>query len=161
MNCGLPNSIPRLIGLSSAPPRRSISLRPTSGRLLVGRTFEALHDFGVLRGGHFYTHEFRHVVIDIHAPGLTQTDVLEGKASCYIVCFTEARPNHQCRCRVPIVPFDVYPDEKEVGCIETSNILTFLNFLSRPDAIAHQDFQSRLFYKLSNGTPNTPKATPT
>jgi hypothetical protein len=51
----------------------------------------------------------------------------KAKLPAIIVCFTEARPNHQCRRGVPI-------DETEVGCIETSNILSLLNFLSRPDA---------------------------
>jgi hypothetical protein len=44
------------------------------------------------RGGHLYTHEFRHVVINVHAPGLTQTDVLEGKAPCYYSVFHRGTP---------------------------------------------------------------------
>ncbi|KAJ7368329.1 hypothetical protein DFH08DRAFT_947254 [Mycena albidolilacea] len=77
----------------------------------------------------------------------------KAKPPAIIACFTEARPNHQCRRRVPIVPFDVYPDEKEVGCLDTSNILSLLDFLSRPDAKPTFSQAVEWYTEYTNATP--------
>ncbi|KAJ7880357.1 hypothetical protein B0H14DRAFT_3434603 [Mycena olivaceomarginata] len=60
-----------------------------ANRILVGRTFEALHDSGVDYGGLSGFDIFRHAIIDISAPGLTRDDPPE--------C-------HQCMRRVPVLP---------------------------------------------------------
>ncbi|KAJ7175643.1 hypothetical protein C8R46DRAFT_1030680 [Mycena filopes] len=52
----------------------------TFPRILVGRTFEALHDYGVDHGGLGNSEKFRHVVVDLDAPGLSKEDWLNGKA---------------------------------------------------------------------------------
>ncbi|KAF7337883.1 hypothetical protein MVEN_02011400 [Mycena venus] len=103
-----------------------------ANRILVGRTFEALHDFGVDHGGLDSPSEFRHVIIDVYAPGLTKEAVMEGKAPCYMVGFSEARANHRCARRLPIVPLDTCPDREEVGCAEIRTVISFLKFLQRP-----------------------------
>ncbi|KAJ6583982.1 hypothetical protein DFH09DRAFT_1275035 [Mycena vulgaris] len=62
---------------------------------LQDTTFEALHDYGIDHGGLNSSDDIRHAIIDVHAPGLAHTDLLDGKAPCHIVHFSDARANHQ------------------------------------------------------------------
>ncbi|KAJ6561122.1 hypothetical protein DFH09DRAFT_1279366 [Mycena vulgaris] len=100
-----------------------------ANRILVGRTFEALHDYGIDHGGLRCGYDFRHVIIGIHAPGLNWDDLLNGKAPCYIVDFAEARATHQCTRKVPILPLDAFLRDKEVGCVEITDVLVLLKFM--------------------------------
>ncbi|KAJ7355611.1 hypothetical protein DFH08DRAFT_852995 [Mycena albidolilacea] len=104
-----------------------------ANRILVGRTFEALHDSGVDYGGLSGFDIFRHVIIDISAPGLTRDDLLNGKAPCYITGFSEAHISHQCMRRVPVLPLGSYLPAKEVRCEEISHVLVLLDFMKRAD----------------------------
>ncbi|KAF7337840.1 hypothetical protein MVEN_02006900 [Mycena venus] len=102
-----------------------------ANRILVGRTFEALHDYGVDHGGLNDFDNFRHVIIDIHAPGLSREDLLNGKAPCYITCFSEAHVKHSCTRRVPVLPLGSYISAEDVGCNEISDVLLLLDFKKR------------------------------
>ncbi|KAJ7368489.1 hypothetical protein DFH08DRAFT_831539 [Mycena albidolilacea] len=104
-----------------------------ANRILVGRTFEALHDSGVDYGGLSGFDIFRHVVIDISAPGLTRDDLLNGKAPCYITGLSEAHISHQCMRRVPVLPLGSYLPAEEVRCEEISHVLVLLGFMKRSD----------------------------
>ncbi|KAJ7078583.1 hypothetical protein B0H15DRAFT_933751 [Mycena belliarum] len=104
-------------------------LNTLANRLLVARTYEALHDYGYEHGGMRSNHPFRHAIIDIHAPGLTPADRLNGKAPCYIVGFSEARAHHECKRKIPFLPLDTYLPPATVGCLEIANALTQLNFV--------------------------------
>ncbi|KAJ7439234.1 hypothetical protein FB451DRAFT_1570061 [Mycena latifolia] len=55
-------------------------LNTQADRILVGRAFEALHDHGIDHRGIRNVRDFRHALVDDHAPGLTQADLLNGKA---------------------------------------------------------------------------------
>ncbi|KAF8166591.1 hypothetical protein K438DRAFT_1857002 [Mycena galopus ATCC 62051] len=104
-----------------------------ANRILVGRTFEALHDSGVDFGGLSDRGLFRHVVIDVHAPGLTRDDLLNGRAPCYITGFSEAHISHQCMRRVPVLPLGSYLSAEEAQCKEIWQVLVLLGFLKRVD----------------------------
>ncbi|KAJ6504684.1 hypothetical protein C8R47DRAFT_1192579 [Mycena vitilis] len=107
-----------------------------ANRILVGRTFEALHDAGFCLGDLRWRDAFRHVIIDIDAPGLSLEDLLNGKAPCRLVGFSEAEAGHSCLRRVPILPLDCYLSPKEVGCEEpeVADILVLINFTKRANA---------------------------
>ncbi|KAJ7709825.1 hypothetical protein B0H17DRAFT_239879 [Mycena rosella] len=107
---------------------RHTKLDTQANRILVGRAFEALHDYGVDHGGLNYRSDFRHVLIDIFAPGLTGAGIMNGKAPCYIVDFSEASAGHLCARKLPVLPLDAFPDTKEVGCREIADLLILLNF---------------------------------
>ncbi|KAJ7672775.1 hypothetical protein B0H17DRAFT_1083948 [Mycena rosella] len=98
-------------------------------RILIGRTFEALHDFGIDHGGLPSPYDLRHVLIDVHAPGLSRSDLLDGKAPCYIVDFSEARANHECTRKLPILPTDMFLRDAQVGCVEITDALRMLKFM--------------------------------
>ncbi|KAJ6473569.1 hypothetical protein C8R47DRAFT_715228 [Mycena vitilis] len=101
-----------------------------ANRILIGRTFEALHDYGVHWGGLEGSKAgFRHAVIDIHSPGLSREDLLNGKAPCYIVGFSEASIGHDCMRRVPILPLGSYLRDEQIGCAEIADILILLEFM--------------------------------
>jgi hypothetical protein len=102
-------------------------------RILVGSTLEALHDHGVHRGGLGNFDNFRHVIIDVHAPGLSREDLLNGKAPCYIVGFSEAYATHHCTRKLPILPLGSYIPLKEVGCDEIASALILLGFMKKSD----------------------------
>ncbi|KAJ7804489.1 hypothetical protein B0H14DRAFT_2883860 [Mycena olivaceomarginata] len=104
------------------------NLNTEANRMLVGRTLEALHDYGVEHGELGLACDLRHVVIDVHAPALTEEDVLNGNAPCYIVGFAEAS-DHHCGRRLPILPLDAFVDAKEMGCNEVANTTYLLKFM--------------------------------
>ncbi|KAJ6585404.1 hypothetical protein B0H19DRAFT_1109552 [Mycena capillaripes] len=102
-----------------------------ANRILVGRTFEALHDYGVHWGRLKNLVDFRHAIIDVNAPGLSNEDLLNGKAPCYIVGFSEAQANHECARRVPVIPLGSFLPIKEVGCEEIASLLLLFKFMRR------------------------------
>ncbi|KAJ6584103.1 hypothetical protein DFH09DRAFT_266631 [Mycena vulgaris] len=128
-----------------------------ANRILIGRTFEALHDCGVDHGAIRNPSDFRHVLIDTRVPGLTRADMLNGKARCYIVDFARAHAKHRCERRVPILPHDRYLRLKEVGCGGISDILILLDFYnsrwpttSASAALEWHTKYSQLYPDLSN-----------
>ncbi|KAJ7078594.1 hypothetical protein B0H15DRAFT_860205 [Mycena belliarum] len=100
-----------------------------ANRMLVARTCEALHDYGYEHGGMADSYALRHVLIDIHAPGLAPADRLNGKAPCYIVGFSDARAGHRCNRTVPIVPLEVRLPDETVGCQEIADLLRVFKFV--------------------------------
>ncbi|KAJ6585405.1 hypothetical protein B0H19DRAFT_1059636 [Mycena capillaripes] len=102
-----------------------------ANRVLVGRTFEALHDQDIHWGSLRSSTDFRHAIIDVNAPGLSKEDLLNGKAPCYIVGFSQAQANHECRRRVPILPLGSYLSIKEVGCKEIADVSLLLKFMEK------------------------------
>ncbi|KAJ7913555.1 hypothetical protein B0H13DRAFT_491393 [Mycena leptocephala] len=104
-----------------------------ANRILVGSTLEALHDHGVHRGGLGNFDNFRHVIIDVHVPGLSQEDLLNGKAPCYVVGFSEAYATHYCTRKLPILPLGSYIPLEEVGCDEIASALILLGFMKKSD----------------------------
>jgi len=100
---------------------------------------------------------FRHVTIDVNAPGLTRDDLLNGKAPCYITCFSEAHADHQCMRTVPVLPLGSYLPRKEVKCDEVSDVLFLLDFMKEEttpvaasDAIAWHVKYSKLHPDADN-----------
>ncbi|KAJ7160094.1 hypothetical protein C8R46DRAFT_362669 [Mycena filopes] len=106
-----------------------------ANRILVGRTFEALHDYGVDHGGLGNSEKFRHVVVDLDAPGLSRADRLNGKAPCYIVDFSEAERDHVCRRKLPILPLGSFLYPNEVGCTEIGSALILLDLMQKSDKL--------------------------
>ncbi|KAJ7728847.1 hypothetical protein DFH07DRAFT_1066344 [Mycena maculata] len=100
-----------------------------ANRILVGRTMELLHDYGVTHGGIVYPADRRHLILDVDAPGLSRADLLNGKAPCYIVDFGDARTRHACTRRVPVLPLDALLFPKQVGCAELADVLELLEFM--------------------------------
>ncbi|KAJ7464827.1 hypothetical protein B0H11DRAFT_2051554 [Mycena galericulata] len=105
-------------------------------RILVGRTLEILHDFHVTHGGVVYPPDFRHVILDVEAPGLSREDLLNGKAPCYIVDFSEARARHACARRLPVLPLDAYVYAQEMGCAELAKVTYRLGFMKQTRRLA-------------------------
>ncbi|KAJ7728846.1 hypothetical protein DFH07DRAFT_969747 [Mycena maculata] len=101
-----------------------------ANRILVGRTMELLHDYGVIHGGVVYPPDFRHLILDMDAPGLSPADRLNGKAPCYIVDFADARARHACAPRLPVLPLDAYVNAGEVGCAELAKVTYRLGFMA-------------------------------
>ncbi|KAK7062213.1 hypothetical protein R3P38DRAFT_2834098, partial [Favolaschia claudopus] len=136
-----------------------------ANRILVGRTFEDLHDCGVDFGGVSGAFVFRQVMLDIEDPNLTRDDILNGGAACYITGYSEAIIGHNCMRRLPILPLGSYIPSEEVGCHEIAQVLLLIGFMdddddtddtnkrvSPADAIKwHQDYSAR-FPKMRNGT---------
>jgi hypothetical protein len=116
----------------SSPSLYCISLiHPYS--ILVGRTFEALHDHGVQWGNLADFEDFRHAIIDVNAPGLSREDLLNGKAPCYIVGFSEAYATHYCMRKLPILPLGSYVPLEEVCCDEIASVLILLDFMEKSE----------------------------
>ncbi|KAJ6484348.1 hypothetical protein C8R47DRAFT_1321448 [Mycena vitilis] len=99
-----------------------------ANRILVGRTFEVLHDSGFEHGDLRGEDGFRHVIIDIHAPGLSHEDLLNGKAPCYLVGFSEGQ-KHRCARKVPVLPLGSYLSVQDVGCEEIADVLLLIKFM--------------------------------
>ncbi|KAJ7617502.1 hypothetical protein DFH06DRAFT_1483551 [Mycena polygramma] len=108
-------------------------LNTEANRILVGRKFEILHDSGIHFGGLGDFINLRHAVIDISAPRLSEEDLLNGKAPCYIVGFSDALANHQCKRKLPVVPLGSFPRSHEVGCDEIESALILLGFVNKAD----------------------------
>ncbi|KAK7038230.1 hypothetical protein R3P38DRAFT_2905120, partial [Favolaschia claudopus] len=98
-----------------------------ANRISVGRAYEKLHDFGFEHGVFTTSGAFRHVLIDMYAPGLTEQDALNGKAPCYIVGFSEASANHHCRRTLPVLPYDAGSLRPNMCCDEITTVLYGLN----------------------------------
>ncbi|KAJ7100138.1 hypothetical protein B0H15DRAFT_1018416 [Mycena belliarum] len=105
------------------------TLNTEANRILVGRSYEALHDFGIYCGGLHRSHDFRHVLLDLSAPGMTRAQRLNGEAPCYIVDFSEARADHDCKRTVPVLPLGSILSPKLVGCREMTDALFLLKFM--------------------------------
>ncbi|KAJ7100148.1 hypothetical protein B0H15DRAFT_927685 [Mycena belliarum] len=116
------------------------TLNTEANRILVGRSYEALHDFGIHCGGLDRVHDFRHVLLDLSAPGLTRAQRLNGEAPCYIVDFSEARADHDCKRTVPVLPLGSILSWDVVGCREITDALFLLKFmpLIKPSPSAKQ-----------------------
>ncbi|KAJ7627549.1 hypothetical protein DFH06DRAFT_1141711 [Mycena polygramma] len=99
-----------------------------ANRILIARTFEALHDSGFQHGDIISRTSLRHVVIDVDAPGLSKVDLLNGKARCYIVGFSKAQANHRCKRKLPILPINSTLSFEQAGCKEAADVLLFLKF---------------------------------
>lgn len=133
---------------------------------------EALHDYGVTHGGVVFPADFRHLTLDVDAPGLSSAGRLNGKARCYIVDFAEAR-QHQCGRRLPVLPLDALLNSNEFGCAELANVTYLLKFMktshrcmlfglirpTRTHVIQCPPIARRT--RLFSGTPNTPNVFPT
>ncbi|KAF7323772.1 hypothetical protein MKEN_00598300 [Mycena kentingensis (nom. inval.)] len=117
--CGVPFS--RLLGT----PYDTLE-----NRLLIGRTFEMLHDHGILYDSHLLTQLMRHVLIDIHDPAVAPDThkLLMGMAPCYIVSFPTAAAQHVCQRKTPILPLGSYVPRADYGCRELENVLFSLDF---------------------------------
>ncbi|KAK7038223.1 hypothetical protein R3P38DRAFT_3262682 [Favolaschia claudopus] len=111
---------------------RSTKFNTEANRINVGRAYEKLHDVGIVHGDFKSTREFRHAIVDLFAPGLTEKDALNGKAPCYLVGFSEASANHSCTPRLPILPLDSCPSLHEVGCAELCSVFFLLDFAKPP-----------------------------
>ncbi|KAJ7728853.1 hypothetical protein DFH07DRAFT_998713 [Mycena maculata] len=117
-----------------------------ANRILVGRTLEMLHDFGVIHGGVGYRADFRHLILDVDAPGLSHADLLNGKAPCYIVDFANTRSRHACTRRLPVLPLDAHVIAGEVGCPELMRVTHLLGFMKNlprlsPDSKTYKALQ--------------------
>ncbi|KAJ6484355.1 hypothetical protein C8R47DRAFT_552566 [Mycena vitilis] len=99
-----------------------------ANRILIARTFEALHDSGFQHGDIISRTSLRHVVIDVDAPNLSKADLLNGKARCYIVGFSKAQANHRCKRKLPILPINSTLSFELAGCKEAADVLLFLKF---------------------------------
>ncbi|KAJ6504662.1 hypothetical protein C8R47DRAFT_1103103 [Mycena vitilis] len=134
------------------------SINTEENRILIGRTFESLHDYGVVHGNPHNIADLRHVLIDVNAPGLTTDDLLAGKAPCYVVGFSEALARHRCKRTLPIIPLGSYIPKTSVRCKEVGSILLLLDFMM-PDnldvptasqALEWHDKYSKMYPDQSN-----------
>ncbi|KAJ7094504.1 hypothetical protein B0H15DRAFT_125628 [Mycena belliarum] len=105
-----------------------------ANKVLIGRSFEALHDLGIDHGGLRNREDLRHALIDVDAPGLSQADLLNGRARCYIVDFSDAHANHLCTRKLPILPHHTFLWNTPVGCAEISGALFLFGFVQCPNA---------------------------
>ncbi|KAF7323780.1 hypothetical protein MKEN_00599100 [Mycena kentingensis (nom. inval.)] len=124
--CGVPFS--RLLGTA---------YDTLENRLLVGRTFEMLHDHGILYDSHSFTKLLGHVLIDIHDPAVASDPhkLLTGMAPCYIVSFPTAAAHHACQRKIPVVPLGSYVRHGDYGCRELVKVLFALDFFEPRDDI--------------------------
>ncbi|KAF7299636.1 hypothetical protein HMN09_00969000 [Mycena chlorophos] len=93
-------SITDWCGISWQSLRRT-RYNTVANRLLIGRTFEMLHDIGVeLNGSMENYRDFANVMLDFDDPLATEDIRLNGRARCYIVSFSKAEM-HQPFSRLP------------------------------------------------------------
>ncbi|KAJ7160110.1 hypothetical protein C8R46DRAFT_363040 [Mycena filopes] len=111
-----------------------------ANRILVGRTFEALHDFGVDHGG----------------LGLSKEDRLSGKAPCYIVGFSEAERDHVCGRKLPILPLGSFLHPDDVGCSEIGSALILLDLMQKSDKLHSASEVLDWYTKYSERHPDAP-----
>ncbi|KAJ7632892.1 hypothetical protein FB45DRAFT_913805 [Roridomyces roridus] len=99
-----------------------------ANRERIGRTLEMMHDLGVNHGD--MSHDMRHVLLDIHEPGLVPADgdLHNGRIAPYVTGFSAATI-HKCRRRLPIVPLDAFPKGTENDCCEVLDFLCHLDFV--------------------------------
>ncbi|KAJ7160097.1 hypothetical protein C8R46DRAFT_1353879 [Mycena filopes] len=127
-----------------------------ANRILVGRMFEALHDYGVDHGGLGNSEKFRHVVVDLYAPGLSETDRLSGKARCFIVSFSEADGDHLCNRKLPILPMGPFRRVTDAGCSEIGSAIVLLKLLKNSDKVIPSSELLNWHTKYSERHPDTP-----
>ncbi|KAJ6484350.1 hypothetical protein C8R47DRAFT_552457 [Mycena vitilis] len=123
-------SITQWCGVSWHGLARTV-MNTEANRILVARTFEALHDSGFQHGDITDSASFRHVTLDLDTPGLSKADLLNGKAPCRIVGFSNARAKHRCNRKLPILPVSSSLPFEQAGCEEAADVLLFLDFTRR------------------------------
>ncbi|KAJ7741363.1 hypothetical protein B0H16DRAFT_1890542 [Mycena metata] len=128
-----------------------------ANRILVGRTVEALHDYGIVLGDLESTTDNRQFVFDLNAPGLTRADVLNGQTPCYIVGFSDAEANHKCQRKLPILPHGSFVPFEKFGCREIACVSSILGFMkksktstSASTALQWYDEYSKRYPTMSN-----------
>ncbi|KAJ6543907.1 hypothetical protein B0H19DRAFT_1380288 [Mycena capillaripes] len=104
-------------------------LNTEANRILVGRTFEALHDYGIQHGSIDLACDFRHVILAVDDPALSEDDARNGKAACFIADFATAIPTHDCKRHLPVLPLDAFADAEQFGCLELAKVNHMLNFM--------------------------------
>ncbi|KAJ6536566.1 hypothetical protein DFH09DRAFT_1283778 [Mycena vulgaris] len=109
--------------------RTDSEMNTEANKILVGRTLEALHDYGVTHGGVKNPSDLRHIILDIDAPWLSQEDRRNGRALCYVVDFAAARFNHGCARKLPVLPLDAFVNAEDVGCSELVTVAYLLKFV--------------------------------
>ncbi|KAJ7069615.1 hypothetical protein C8F01DRAFT_1113377 [Mycena amicta] len=101
--------------------------------VLVGRTFEMLHDIGVnLNGSMGVKGDLRQVLLDVDDPWMTREDFETGRARCFVVGFSEATI-HVCERKVPVLPLGSLVFPQHLGCHELGNLCFLLGFMDRTD----------------------------
>ncbi|KAJ7741365.1 hypothetical protein B0H16DRAFT_1694062 [Mycena metata] len=126
-------------------------------RILVGRTFEALHDYGIALGGLRSSTDTRHFLFDINTPGLTKTNILNGRTPCYVVGFSDVEANHECQRKLPILPHGSFVPFEKVGCREIASVSCMLKFMKKSEpatsasvALQWHDEYSKRYPTMSN-----------
>nr|GAT52240.1 predicted protein [Mycena chlorophos] len=113
-------------------------------RLLVGRTFEMLHDIGIqLDGVVADSGDFRHVLFDVDDPGVSPDLIFKSG-------------NHKCGRKIPIVPTGPI---HACGCEELDSVLFLLGFskpleapISADDAVKWYEEYARRHPSYSNSS---------
>ncbi|KAF7299580.1 hypothetical protein HMN09_00963300 [Mycena chlorophos] len=101
-----------------------------ANRLLVGRTFEQLHDLGIqLTRSMGCTDNYCQVLLDIEHPSATPERCFDGRARCYVVSFSNASV-HNCQRKLPVLPIarSLFNDPL-FGCDELSNVSALMGFM--------------------------------
>nr|GAT52260.1 predicted protein [Mycena chlorophos] len=125
-------SITDWCGISWQSLRRT-RYNTVANRLLIGRTFEMLHDIGVeLNGSMENYRDFANVMLDFDDPLATEDVRLNGRARCYIAGFSKAEM-HQCERRLPLLPLGTILSRDTFGCPELACV-SFLLDLNRSNA---------------------------
>ncbi|KAF7298786.1 hypothetical protein MIND_00826200 [Mycena indigotica] len=93
-------------------------------RILVGRTYEQLHDYGVVHapGGDPTRDPFAKVMFDV------ANRKSNGGLRCYVIDFSEAQAGHYCQRKLPILPLGTFIPSRQVGCREVGGLLCLLDF---------------------------------
>ncbi|KAJ7069559.1 hypothetical protein C8F01DRAFT_1226858 [Mycena amicta] len=108
-------------------------LNTAAYRVLIGRTFEMLHDIGVdFNGSMGGKSDLRQVLLDVDDPRMTPEGLITGRARCYVVGFSEATM-HACERKLPVLPLGSLVFPQHLGCHELGNLCFLLGFMEKTD----------------------------
>ncbi|KAF7298769.1 hypothetical protein MIND_00824500 [Mycena indigotica] len=91
-------------------------------KIAIGRTYEQLHDYGVVHLGDRETRPFDKIMFDVSQQRTT------GSPKCYLVDFSEATASHICERRVPMLPIGSFITSRTIGCREIGGLMCSLDF---------------------------------
>nr|GAT52242.1 predicted protein [Mycena chlorophos] len=129
-------------------------------RVLIGRTFELLHDAGIEFDGRFgVPTQLRHVLLDVEDAAVRPEAVAKGGARCYIVGLGDVAATHRCKRRMPILPIGPRVPWRSCGCEELDGVRCLLDFSEAPKGPTSVDEMIQWHDSYSERHPEYPNST--
>ncbi|KAF7323788.1 hypothetical protein MKEN_00599900 [Mycena kentingensis (nom. inval.)] len=99
-------------------------------RLAIGRTFEMLHDHGILYASQPHKDIMRHALVDIDPALDDSSNPLDPRTRCFVVSFSAAAAHHSCNRKMPVLPLGPYLRKTDYGCRELVMVTRSLGFFA-------------------------------